>query len=342
MSAKNNSQENRVLRSEEIIETSLDEKQRQTLQKELENRIYPTSDDIEGREQFIKETASIVDQIIPTYLKLLLGDLNNPNGPVAVFVHNLPTGVVPRPPADGYRPVNKSSISEAILLGMVKNFGEPFAYKQEKFGELIHEIIPLAGKENTNSNAGRKDFPWHTDNAGLPKECRPDYLALSGLINDAKAKTLVLSVEDVVAALSAKDIELLSQPLFCLSMPESFDFGGGQVFTEKRPILMLNSAGKFEIAVSSYNAKADSSKAAEAVLGNLLNQLHASEGQSFMIGPGDLLIFNNSRVLHGRTPFLGDRWLQRVYVRKDLSVLRALTNTQAPNRVFDARFLVLK
>lgn len=37
----------------------------------------------------------------------------------------------------------------------------------------------------------------------------------------------------------------------------------------------------------------------------------------FRLSPGDTVVFDNQRVLHGRTGFEGKRWLRQVYIDRD-------------------------
>ena len=66
------------------------------------------------------------------------------------------------------------------------------------------------------------------------------------------------------------------------------------------------------------------------------------EGRSLSLKlcPGDLLLFDNRRVLHARTPFTArldgtDRWLRRLYVVPDLWAARFPKDKEANVRVLD-------
>ncbi|MXV45227.1 hypothetical protein GS501_09300 [Saccharibacter sp. 17.LH.SD] len=57
------------------------------------------------------------------------------------------------------------------------------------------------------------------------------------------------------------------------------------------------------------------------------------------IQPGDMLIFNNNRGLHGRGAIVGDRLILRTYVKKNLNKIRELTRGES--YLFDINSLVV-
>lgn len=62
-----------------------------------------------------------------------------------------------------------------------------------------------------------------------------------------------------------------------------------------------------------------------------------------VIRPGEALLFNNQRVLHGRPAIQrGERWLQRLYSRRCLRALREATGTGPDSTIFSVSQLILE
>ncbi len=73
---------------------------------------------------------------------------------VAVTVNGLPTDPdLPPAPLDGSSPHDKKTfVSEGILLGIGLNLGMPSLLVGEKKEALIHQVTPVQGREDTQSN----------------------------------------------------------------------------------------------------------------------------------------------------------------------------------------------
>jgi len=77
--------------------------------------------------------------------------------------------------------------------------GEILSYLNEKLGAPIQEVAPIQGMERIQSNAGRVQFGFHSDNAFLPRRFRQNGILLYGLRNQ-DAATLVLTAGQIMEA----------------------------------------------------------------------------------------------------------------------------------------------
>ena len=68
--------------------------------------------------------------------------------------------------------------------------------------------------------------------------------------------------------------------------------------------------------------------------------LMALEPARVVVRPGTALLFKDDRVLHGRDPFAGSRWLQRAYFTDSLDPLRKATRSDPNAFAFDAGALL--
>jgi hypothetical protein len=215
-------------------------------------------------------------------------------------------------------------------------------YYQEKQGDLVHQVAPVFGQEATQSNGSRNKFGWHVDNAFLRLLFQPQYLALFGLINERDVPTLLLSLaNDIMPALTSGLLRQLQMSIFLLPAPHSFDFGGRKIVTEPRPVIYDDEYGIVRIALPRSDYVQPNPIAAKAIheFRELLDSLTP---RTVVIQPGRLLVFSNSRFIHARSAFTGERWLQRVYFSSSLAAHRAAAGAGPTQHVFDAsRFVGL-
>jgi L-asparagine oxygenase len=251
---------------------------------------------------------------------------SEPDLPGALLLANLPIDpALPRTPADGGVCEEKATfVSEGVLLGIASALGLPFSFMREKDGVIIHSISPVQGREEATANDGSlSDFKAHVECAYFP--FRPDLLLLLCLRPDAerRAGTLVADIRSALQYLSPWDRDVLRQPLFQIQAPLSFATGlGGQPWSEPRPVL-TGSDSSPEVCLN-LNGMRAVTPGAEATL-DLLRRLLESPSivESVVLEAGDLLIVDNRKSVHGRTPFTArfdgyDRWLQRLYVKVDV------------------------
>jgi L-asparagine oxygenase len=196
----------------------------------------------------------------------------------------------------------------------------------------------VAGSELALSNEGSLvDLGMHTEAAIFL--LRPHFILLVCLRGDAQgdARTTVASATVMCRHLNPETLAVLRAPVFQLRAPQSFDNGLGEVrWSEPRPIL-AGPAELPEICVNLNGVRATTPQAEQALAAVHTVLQRPGVVQSVCLTPGDMLVVNNRKALHGRTPFTPrfdgrDRWLQRCYVRSDLWDGR--TNPGAPIRVF--------
>jgi L-asparagine oxygenase len=211
-------------------------------------------------------------------------------------------------------------------------FGSPFTFREQYGGALVHDIRPSAGHEREESSRGRVTLPFHTDDGFLDPGNRPEHLALLGIFNPERVPTNVVRIESVLELLSAETIAMLREPLFTLACPDSFEAPLG--ITENvpaRPIIWTGPGGRPEASFAPDTRPIDG--AGEEVDSHL-RQFAAAVGQasriSIVLEPGEILVFSNSRCLHGRPPVEADRWMKRLYLRGDLRQLDRVAATAEP------------
>src|SRR5712692_2932080 len=161
---------------------------------------YPDYRDLRAWEAFRKASVELAREYLATSVADELRDFFSPVGREHLLIGNLPVDPqLPAIPTDGMRPRGKQAVSEAVITGLVSPWAEMLTFVNEKNGSPIHEVVPVAGLEATQSNSGRVAFGFHSDNAFPTRRYRQQGILLFGLSNDDTA-TLVLTAEQIATA----------------------------------------------------------------------------------------------------------------------------------------------
>lgn len=240
-----------------------------------------------------------------------------PHGDV-VLLHGLLPDSVTLPPtaAAPWMPPEGSAQGTALLLASVTAMlGEPFNYSTLYDGRIVQNMVPVRKMEFTQtsqSSTGMLD--WHCEDSFREDRC--DYAGLLCLRGDPSAASKYAQVKDV--HLPPDLVATLREPRFHVR-PDPAHVLDGDV--SMRPLAILTgSADAPEIAYDTHHLeqldKSDA-KAATALreLGVGLDKVAISH----VMQRGDLLLFDNKRVVHARTPFAArfdgtDRWLMRTMI----------------------------
>jgi L-asparagine oxygenase len=208
-------------------------------------------------------------------------------------------------------------IARSALLGTVQLLGEAFAYRNEYDSEIITHVLPSrSGLDTVSSQGSRAVLPYHTEDVHL-SPFLPDYLALMCLRPDPQrlARTCLVHAADVRSLLPAETVEILSLPLFHVRTPVSFGGAGGS----SAPIPVFSGPREQPQIAAEFTDMVGLTRAAVDALAILIEASNRAAVE-VDLDRGDLLLIDNRRVLHGRTPFEPlldgtDRWCVRVLVR---------------------------
>ncbi|MGW4801118.1 TauD/TfdA family dioxygenase [Nonomuraea sp. NPDC004297] len=205
-----------------------------------------------------------------------------------------------------------------LLLMLACGLGEPVGFRAEKQGALVHDVVPVRGLEDSQSNAGCARLLLHTENAF--HEHRPDYVVLHCLRPDpeGRADFRIAHKDAAVAKLSGADLAELREPQFVTVAPPSF---AGSAPPVTPHAVLSGAADDPDLRVDSTATRALTARG-RAALRALLAVLDECAA-SVSLAAGDVVIVDNRAAAHGRTAYRprfdgGDRWLQRVYVQVDV------------------------
>ncbi|MGK5628455.1 TauD/TfdA family dioxygenase [Streptomyces sp. URMC 123] len=258
---------------------------------------------------------------MPATLRRSLRDFRrDPGAAGALLVRGLPVdeAALPDTPSVPGSVQRTATVAAAVLATVACGLGDPAAFRPEKTGALVQDVIPRPGQEDFQGNAGSVRLTFHTENAFHPH--RPDFVMLLCLRADHErvAGLRTASIRQVLPLLSDESREALFSAEFVTAPPPSFGAGAGSA--DPHPVL-FGAAEDPDLRVDLAATQPLTERAREALLE--LERLFELTAQTVRLVPGDLAIVDNRIAVHGRTAFRPrydgrDRWLQRTFVLTDL------------------------
>ncbi|MBZ2409398.1 TauD/TfdA family dioxygenase [Streptomyces albidoflavus] len=220
-----------------------------------------------------------------------------------------------------------ASVAPATVATVMLQLGEVIAYRSEKTGALVQDVVPVPGHEAQQSNAGSVRLHLHTENAFHPH--RPHYVGLLCVRADptGDARLCTSSVRRVLPLLPKEVRAVLAEQRFMTEPPPSFGDLGGVT-----PVhAVLQGAPDDPDLVVDFAATHPLDDGARAALEALREALE-SQAYPHDLEVGDLAIADNRLTAHGRTSFRPrfdgtDRWLHRVYATLDARRVRPSSET---------------
>jgi Taurine catabolism dioxygenase TauD, TfdA family len=230
-----------------------------------------------------------------------------------LFASNSPFLVIDNLPVetlDSNWNVSPTPITSFVLAALLDALNLTiFGYRQEKDGALYHDLHPIPGAEQTHSNAGRVPFSLHTENPYLPRAARPTVLAIAGINNESNTETLVVPVARITERMPADIRAALEREEFTFRQSDSFQLNGYDVYRRNSAILCKRGEfDEFRWAITNRESTAQGARAIEWV-----KAMYEDVSTRVAVQPGQALVFNNHRCLHGRGAVEGRRWMKRVY-----------------------------
>ncbi|MFE7314362.1 TauD/TfdA family dioxygenase [Streptomyces sp. NPDC057555] len=258
---------------------------------------------------------------LPRQLRTPLARFRRHSGPQgALLLRGLPVGdqtALPPTPTVPDSVQREPSVSAAVLLMIAGALGDPAAYRAEKGGALVQNVVPVPGSEDVQGNSGSVLLTFHNENAFHPH--RPDFVMLLCLRADHEGRA-GLRTACIRAALPLLDPpvrERLASPEYVTCPPPSF---GPQQDSVVHPVLSGDPVDP-DVRVDFAATTATTRRAAQAM--EELRSAFETVQRTVPLRPGELAIVDNRVTVHGRTAFRprydgSDRWLQRTFVLCDL------------------------
>ena len=242
-----------------------------------------------------------------------------------LLVRGLPHDpVLPPTPPDNSRHLGERTLAARGQAILNHGLGEMVAYEAEGGGRLFQDMVPSRRAAATQTSLGsRVELELHTEQAF--SLLRPDCVSLVCLRGAREAATYVLGANTLVAALGPRERELLREPLWTTQVDESFQGAAGE-FIEgqlRGPFPILEGAEEDPFLRFDQDLDWGISREAEELRKKII-ALYPRLRRAHTLSPGELLLVDNRRVVHGRSPFTArfdgsDRFIVRSFVVRDLA-----------------------
>jgi len=196
------------------------------------------------------------------------------------------------------------------------------AYEAEGHGRLFQDIVPNPSMSTAQTSLGSQiELEIHTEQAF--SNLRPDFLGLACLRGDPDAYTYILPVNLLLDHLTIEEQALLRQPLWTTGVDLSFKLHG-KPFLEgdlRGPMAILYGPTEDPHLRFDQDLMRGLTQEAEQMIKKIV-AIYYEHRLRHRIEPGEILILDNRRAVHGRSPFYPrydgqDRFLIRCLSRID-------------------------
>jgi clavaminate synthase len=228
---------------------------------------------------------------------------------------------LPPTPTSTPAPFDRPLIAAEAWLAIVgRVLGLPTGYHELRYGTLYHDVYPSPGAHHLSSETSETLLEFHTEMAYHVHQPQYVMLACSRADHERRAATLVGSVRKALRLVSAEHrAQLMAEPVPCYL---DVAFRGDDPDQKRGPAARVRVLhGDPDDPLLGYDRELlapDTPQATQALAA--LSAALDEVTEAVKLTPGDLLIIDNYRTTHARTPFTPrwdgvDRWLHRLYIR---------------------------
>jgi len=213
---------------------------------------------------------------------------------------------------------DRDPATEAALLAFSAVAGEVFSFARQHGGTLIQNVTPVKGHEYDATGTGSRSLlDWHSEDPF--DDAHPQFVALFCVRGDERVQTALAPVDRI--PLSDDEDAVLRQPRYMHGIDKASGGTGRPEDGVQGPALYGDDNRFVRIDMDCAAAVPGDEAAASA-----LKSFHDGADKAGLyvtLAEGDLLMFDNRRVMHARTSFEPrydgtDRWLQRTIITDDL------------------------
>jgi Fe(II)/alpha-ketoglutarate-dependent arginine beta-hydroxylase len=268
-------------------------------------------------------------RLLPLPLLDLLTAFRDQEVAPAVLIRGFPVsdeeiGSTPRHWRDG--PTGERQ--EIYSLVLAASLGQVFAWATLQNGRLVQDVVPIRGQQQAQTGHGTIELAWHTEDGFHRYRC--DYLCLFAMRNYDHIPTNLACVDHL--SLSPQAVETLFTERF-LIRPDTEHLSAEDPLARQVMERMQDDPEPSAVLFGAperpylridpiYMSPLPGDAQAAASLAEITRGLEACL-QPVSLEPGELLVLDNYRCVHGRAPFTArydgtDRWLKKVIVTRDL------------------------
>ena len=310
----------------------LNEKEKEIM-KGLSNKIMHI-DPYKQANIFVEEAKELSKEV-PDTMKAFINSFNNNEiEDDMIIFKNLPYDINLNTPESNEYFIGETTILSRCQSIINEYIGEMISYEAEAHGHLFQDMVPNKKLMSTQTSLGSKiELELHTEQAF--STLRPDFLCLSCITGDKNAKTYYLHMDNITNNLSREENILLKEKLWKIGVDLSFVMNG--CCKDIRGPLSIIENNKL---VFDQDLMIGTSKESKDIITKII-KIYYEHRKFHVLQPGDALIINNKKLVHGRSSFEPlfngkDRFILRSFIMKNIDKIKDKTNTH--NRMIDLRF----
>jgi L-asparagine oxygenase len=230
--------------------------------------------------------------------------------------------LLPQTPASNTYHIGETTDLSKIQALFLQHISELVAYEAEGHGRLFQDIVPNPTLSTAQTSLGSQtELEIHTEQAF--SNLRPDFLSLACLRGDPEAFTYILPVNVLIGHLTPEEQALLREPLWTTGVDLSFklhgkDFLEGDV---RGPMPILYGPIDDPHLRFDQDLMRGLTVDADHMIKKIVDIYYAHRLRH-CLSPGEIMIVDNRRAVHGRSPFSprydgNDRFLIRCFSKID-------------------------
>jgi L-asparagine oxygenase len=237
-----------------------------------------------------------------------------------LVLRGLDVGSLPATPPDNSGGVGGRTLLARQQAVVSHALGHMVGYAAEGHGHLMQDMVPNARLAATQQSQGsRVELEAHTEQCF--SDLRPDYVVLGCLRGDADASTYAFRALDLLDHVDRGEVMELFRPLWTTLVDESFaDYLDTREV--RGPFSILSGDVDDPTMLVDQDLMHGITRHAQELLERVL-EIYVRNRHAVVLQPGDVLLLDNLRAMHGRSPFAPrfdgtDRFISRGFVVRDL------------------------
>ena len=203
---------------------------------------------------------------------------------------------------------NNSKIGETTLLAYIQSIllnviAEMISYEAEGHGRLFQDVVPVKKMENEQTSVGSNtELEIHTEQAF--SKLRPDILSLACIRGDPLAQTYVLPIHYILEVMNDAEREMLRLPLWKTGVDLSFKLNGNE-FIEgdiRGPFPIISGDDLDPKLLFDQDLMCGINEDANNLIKKIVGIYYKNRIQH-NLQSGEIILIDNTRAVHGRSPF---------------------------------------
>jgi L-asparagine oxygenase len=279
-----------------------------------------TADPTDEPELFCKQSKECSENV-PEHIKTRLQEFElNGSEKGFLLIKNLvlPDSLIQKTPEGNNNRIGEKTLIARIQSILINVIAEMISYEAEGYGRLFQDVIPMKSMETEQTSmSSNTELEIHTEQAF--SKLRPDILSLACLRGDPAALTYILPIQKLLDNLTDNEILQLYKPLWNIGVDLSFKLNNKE-FIEgdiRGPISILSGSYIDPILVFDQDLMIGITDEATEIKEKIIKIYYEHRNKHNLV-PGEIILIDNLRSLHGRSPFLPrydgyDRFLVRCF-----------------------------